>query len=100
MNYTQQAQRAGQVTSTKDKADAANVGQVVDQENEHPNSAEPSAPSKADSTLIATAAIAGFELVKLADGTWLAHRWGMFKPLADAQGVQAWLARVGATHHA
>jgi hypothetical protein len=68
---------------------------LVDQEIGPPNSAATSAPSKADSTLMATAAIAGFELVKLADGTWLAHRWGMFKPLPDAQAVVAWLARVG-----
>jgi hypothetical protein len=72
---------------------------LVDQENGQPNSAATPALSKADSTLMATAAIAGFELVKLADGTWLAHRWGMFKPLPDAQAVMAWLARVGGASH-
>jgi hypothetical protein len=72
---------------------------LVDQENGHLSSAAASALCKADSTLMATAAIAGFELVKLADGTWLAHRWGMFKPLPDAQAVVAWLARVGGASH-
>jgi hypothetical protein len=75
---------------------AAGQAMQGDQQKEHVNSAAKPTLSKADSTLLATAAIAGFELVKLADGTWLAHRWGLFKPLADAQAVTAWLARVGA----
>lgn len=51
---------------------------------------------KADATLIARAALAGVALVRLADGTWIASRWGMFKPLADDAAVGAWLHRVGA----
>jgi hypothetical protein len=51
---------------------------------------------KVEATLIAMAAIAGFELTKLADGSWLAQRWGLLKALPDARAVQAWLAKVGA----
>lgn len=50
---------------------------------------------KAEATRIARAALAGVELVRLADGTWIASRWGMVKPLADSE-VDAWLQRVGA----
>ncbi|MFT3820462.1 MAG: hypothetical protein QM750_23095 [Rubrivivax sp.] len=51
---------------------------------------------KADATLIARAALAGVELVRLADGTWLASKWGMFRPLATDAEAEAWLQRVGA----
>lgn len=58
--------------------------------------AEQSAPAKSDATFIARAALAGFELVKLADGSWLASRWGMFRDLADDQAVERFLSAVGA----
>lgn len=51
---------------------------------------------KSDATLIARAALAGVELVKLADGTWIASRWGLVRPLATDAEAEAWLARVGA----
>lgn len=51
---------------------------------------------KADATRIARAALAGIELVRLGDGTWLAHKWGMFRPLATDEDADAWLRRVGA----
>ena len=44
-------------------------------------------------TLVAEFALAGVELVKMGDGTWLASRWGMFKPLADEAEARAWLSR-------
>lgn len=55
-----------------------------------------SACSKCDATLIARAALAGFELVKLADGSWLASRWGMFRDIADGEQVERFLSAVGA----
>lgn len=58
--------------------------------------ADQSAPTKSDATLIARAALAGFELVKLADGSWLASRWGMFRDLADDEQVERFLSAVGA----
>lgn len=58
--------------------------------------AGPSATSKGDATFIARAALAGFELVKLADGSWLASRWGMFRDLADVEQVERFLSAVGA----
>lgn len=45
-------------------------------------------PSKSDATFIARAALAGFELVKLGDGSWLASRWGMFRGLAANGDVE------------
>jgi len=58
--------------------------------------ADQSPPAKSDTTLIARAALAGFELVKLADGSWLASRWGMFRDLADDEQVERFLSAVGA----
>lgn len=54
------------------------------------------ADPKACATLQARAALAGFELVKLADGSWLASRWGMFRNLADDAEVERFLRVVGA----
>ena len=45
-------------------------------------------------TLVAEFALAGFELVQLADGTYLAQRWGMFRPLRDAGEAREFLGRV------
>lgn len=50
---------------------------------------------KVDADRIARAALAGVELVRLADGSWIASRWGMVKPLTDAE-VGPWLDRIGA----
>ena len=47
-------------------------------------------------TLQARAALAGFELVLLADGTFLVSKWGMAKHLPDAHAVQHFLRQVGA----
>ena len=48
----------------------------------------------ADATLIATAALAGIELVRQADGSWLASKWSLVKPLATREEAEAWLASV------
>lgn len=58
--------------------------------------ADQSAPVKSDATFIARAAMAGFELVKLANGSWLASRWGMFRDLSDDEQVERFLSAVGA----
>lgn len=63
-----------------------------------PNSTDMTAERKANITLIAKAAMAGVELVKLPDGTWEARRWGMAKPLATIADVESWLTRVGGRH--
>jgi|SRR5580765_558392 len=47
-------------------------------------------------TLVARACIAGYELVRLADGTFIASRWGMFRSLDHIAAVEAFLVRVGA----
>lgn len=54
------------------------------------------ADAKAVATLQARAALAGHELVRLADHTFLASRWGMFRSLENVAAVEAFLARVGA----
>ena len=46
-------------------------------------------------TVQARAALAGVELVRLADGSLLASKWGMFKSFSDADEVDSWLGRVG-----
>lgn len=51
---------------------------------------------KDEARLQARAALAGFTLEKQADGTWLAGRWGHFRPLADAAAVERFLRAVGA----
>jgi hypothetical protein len=51
---------------------------------------------KTIATLQARAALAGYELVCLADGTWIASRWGMFRTLDHAAAVEAFLQRVEA----
>jgi hypothetical protein len=97
--------RAVDLTAEKDKARGTSAGQVEDQKSERRDCAASvpltapvtfigDAQRKADATLIAEFALAGVELVKLADGTWLAQRWGMFKPLATAQEAMTWLRRV------
>lgn len=53
------------------------------------------AQRKADATRISRAALAGIELARLADGSWIASRWGLLKPLAEHE-VDDWLGRVGA----
>jgi hypothetical protein len=70
-------------------------GQTAGQSHEYAETGAADQARKADATLIARAALAGVELVRLADGTWIASRWGMLKPLTDAE-VGPWLQRIGA----
>jgi hypothetical protein len=57
----------------------------------------PSAPAdldaKAVATLTARAALAGYELVHLADGSFIVSRWGMFRTLEHPAAVEQFLQR-------
>ena len=55
-----------------------------------------SADQKAIATATAHAAIAGFELVQMADGSFVVARWTMTRALADLASVEAFLRQVGA----
>lgn len=50
--------------------------------------------SKQFETLRARSALAGFSLVQLPDGTFMASRWGMHRDLAHPADVERFLARV------
>lgn len=52
--------------------------------------------AKAVATLQARAALAGFELVRLADLSFIVSRWGMCRHFPDAHAVNAFLRQVGA----
>lgn len=52
---------------------------------------------KTDATRVALAALAGHQLHKLADGTWLISKWNLSRELKDGAAVDAFLQRVGAT---
>jgi len=49
---------------------------------------------KREAKLQALAALQGVALHRLADGRWLACRWGLSRELADSD-VQPWLNRMG-----
>lgn len=57
---------------------------------------EGGAAGKRAATLMARAALAGFELVRQADGAWLASRWGQFRTLVDDAEVEHFLIVVEA----
>lgn len=48
-------------------------------------------------TLIARAALAGFDLAALPDGTFMISRWGLFRELAHAADVERFLDRKATT---
>jgi hypothetical protein len=52
--------------------------------------------AKTLATLTARAAIAGYELVQLADGTFIVSRFNLFRSLDHIAAVEAFLQRVGA----
>jgi hypothetical protein len=49
---------------------------------------------KITATAVARAAIAGYELVRLADGSFIATRWGIFRTLDHMAAVEDFLRRV------
>jgi hypothetical protein len=51
---------------------------------------------KVVATLQARAALAGFELVPMADGSFVVARWSMTRALVDVAAVEAFLQQVGA----
>jgi hypothetical protein len=54
------------------------------------------AKRKTVATMQAHLALAGFELVQLADGTFIISRWGLAsKPLGDIEAVQSFARMVG-----
>jgi hypothetical protein len=84
----------------EDGRTAAATAVLTPEHNQHPHSAAAAAAAqtrdpKADATRVARAALAGVELVRLADGSWAASRWGLFRCLADDAELDAWLNRVG-----
>ena len=54
------------------------------------------ADPKAFATLQARAALAGFELVRMADGSFVVARWTMTRALVDIQAVERFLKQVDA----
>jgi hypothetical protein len=52
--------------------------------------------AKVFATLQARAALAGFELVRMADGSFVVARWTMTRALADVPAVESFLKQVGA----
>jgi hypothetical protein len=70
----------------------ANADQVADG---HRDFATEAARRKADATLIALFALAGFELQRLDADTWLVHRWDLSRELSQAELAQ-FAQRVGA----
>jgi hypothetical protein len=52
--------------------------------------------SKAESILASRCALAGWQLVRLADGSFLVSRWGQARPLPDLWSVHRFLEQVGA----
>jgi hypothetical protein len=99
MNYSQQVQRAGQVTPTKDKADDANAGQVVDQENRHPNSAASTDIRKGWLNVQAKCLMAGFPASLIDDDAGqpllVVSRWALTRSFSSVAEAETWLARVG-----
>lgn len=50
---------------------------------------------KAFTTLQARYALVGFSLIDLADGSLLASRWNLYRPLPDAHAALQFLHRIG-----
>lgn len=57
--------------------------------------AELDAERKAFTSLQARYAMAGFSLIELADGSLLASRWNLTRPLPDAHAASQFLRRIG-----
>ena len=55
-----------------------------------------SAEQKAIETARARAALAGFELVQMADGSFVVAKWTMTRSLRDVAAVEAFLMQVDA----
>jgi hypothetical protein len=53
------------------------------------------AERKTFETLRAKYALRGFELIELADGSLLAHKWDLTRPLPDAHAARQFLKLIG-----
>ena len=60
----------------------------------HTDAATLATDDKIIATLRARAALAGYELVNLADGSFIISRWGLFRSLDHIAAVETFLARV------
>lgn len=60
------------------------------------NAAQQRPAWKREADLIARGALAGFAVVRMADGSYVGARWGMVAALQDLDAVDAFLRRVGA----
>lgn len=77
-------------------AEAAGSAAPRSDEGRSSGTAQGPGDSKCVATLVARAALAGYELVELADGSFIASRWGMFRSLDHMAAVEQFLRRVGA----
>ena len=103
MQSQQHALGAGAPAPENGDVLAADTAQDVwDQESSNglDSAAQPAGAQGDDGKLFATlqarAAIAGFELVRMADGGFVVARWTMTRSLADVAAVEAFLMQVGA----
>lgn len=103
MQALQHAHGAGSaVPENGDVLHRATGQDVWDQESSNSTDSEGAAGAaqglgaKQFATLQARAAIAGFELVRMADGSFVVARWTMTRALADVAAIEAFLAQVGA----
>ncbi len=98
MHNTQQAQGAGHVMPTNDKADAASAGQV-DQENGQLNSAAAADARKPWLTTQAKCLMAGFPASLIEDDAGkpllVVSRWALTRSFSSVGEAEVWLARVG-----
>jgi hypothetical protein len=103
MNHTKQAQRAGQVMPTNDKAGVTSTGQV-DQENEHPNSAASTDIRKPWLNVQAKCLMAGFPASLIDDDAGkpllVVSRWALTRNFSSVAEAETWLARVEGQRHA
>lgn len=103
MHSHQHALEAGFPVPENGEGVAADTAHALwDQENSNSSNSAVSAvtaqalDAKQFATLQARAAIAGFELVRMADATFVVARWGLVRPLVDVGAVESFLAQVGA----
>lgn len=52
-------------------------------------------PPKNDATRVACAALAGFQLRRLADGAWLLSRWNLTREFTSDEELEAFLRSAG-----
>ena len=103
MRHPHEAAPAGLTPPTNDEDQTAanglaSRGQIKGYEADSATNGAPEqgGQTKMVATLQARAALAGFELVRMADGSFVVARWTMTRALHDVAAVDAFLAQVGA----